>query len=128
MYVPMLVTDFVKRAVKQYGKKVGIVDGEKRFTYAEFGERVNRLSNALLSLGIEKGDRVATIEVNTHRLLEMFYAVPQIGAILLPINIRLSSDEIAYILNNAEAKCLILSEDLADVMHVLEQHSNPVLS
>ena len=116
MYVPMLITDFVRRAVKQYSKKVGIVDGEKRFTYAEFGERVNRLSSVLLSLGIEKGDRVATIEVNTHRLLEMFYAVPQIGAILLPINMRLSSDEIAYIINNAEAKCLILSEDMADLI------------
>ncbi len=116
MYVPMLVGDFLRRAVEQYSKKVGVVDGEKRFAYAELGERVNRLSNVLLSSGIKKGDRVATIEVNTHRLLEMFYGVPQIGAILLPINIRLSSDEIAYILNDAEVKCLILSEDLADLV------------
>lgn len=121
MYVPMLVTDFLRKAVKQYGRKVGVVDGEKRFTYAEFGERVNRLSNALLSLGIKKGDRVATIEVNTHRLLEMYYAVPQIGAILLPINVRLSTREIAYILNDAEAKCLVLSEDLA---HLVEPIKN----
>jgi len=120
MYVPMLVTDFIRRAVKQYGKKIGVVDGEKRFTYAELGVRVNRLSNALLSLGIEKRDRVAVIEVNTHRLLEMFYAVPQIGAILLPINIRLSAEEIAYILNDAEAKCLVLSEDLADLVEPIK--------
>jgi len=120
MYVPMLITDFLRRAVKQYGKKVGVVDGERRFTYAEFGERVNRLSNALLSLGIEKGDRVATIEVNTHRLLEMYYGVPQIGAVLLPINVRLSPGEIAYILNDAEARCLILNEDLAPLVEPIE--------
>jgi len=120
MYVPMLVTDFLRRAVKQYGKKVGVVDGKRRFTYAEFGERVNRLSNALLSLGIDKGDRVATIEVNTHRLLEMYYGVPQIGAVVLPINIRLSTREIAYILNDAEARCLILNEDLAHLVEPIK--------
>jgi len=120
MYVPMLVTDFLRRALKQYGRKVGVVDGERRFTYAEFGQRVNRLSNGLLSLGIEKGDRVASIEVNTHRLLEMYYGVPQIGAVLLPINIRLSTREIAYILNDAEASCLILNEDLANLLEPIK--------
>ena len=79
MYVPMLITDFLRRAVLHYGKKVGVVDGERRFTYAEFGQRVNRLSNALLSLGMEKGDRVATIEVNTHRLLEMIMESLRLG-------------------------------------------------
>ena len=56
MFVPLLVTDFLRRAVKEYGKKVGVVDGEKRFTYAQFGERVNRLSNSLLKMGIKTGE------------------------------------------------------------------------
>jgi len=126
MYVPMLITDFLRRAVLHYGKKVGVVDGERRFTYAEFGQRVNRLSNALLSLGMEKGDRVATIEVNTHRLLEMYYGVPQIGAVLLPINIRLSTREIAYILNNAEARCLILNQDLTHLVEPIKEELKTV--
>lgn len=116
MFVPLLVTDFLKRAVKEYGKKVGVVDQEKRFTYAQLGERVNRLANGLLTLGIKKGDRVAVIDMNTHRLLEMYYGVPQIGAILLPINIRLTSKEISYILNDSEAKCLLVNQDMVNLV------------
>jgi fatty-acyl-CoA synthase len=118
MFIPLLVTDFVKRAARHYGKKVGVVDGEKRFTYAQFGERVNRLSNALLSLGIKKGDRVAVLDTNSHRLLEMYYGIPQIGAILLPINIRLLAKDIAYVLNDSEARCLIVNQDLANLVEV----------
>lgn len=118
MFVPLLATDFFKRAVDQYGKKVGIIDGEKRFTYAQFGERANRLSNGLLSLGIKKGDRVAVIDTNSHRLFEMYYAVPQIGAVLLPINIRFAAKEVSYVLNDAEAKCLIVNEDME---HLVEK-------
>jgi fatty-acyl-CoA synthase len=112
MFVPLLATDFFERAVEQYGKKVGVIDGEKRFTYSQFGERANRLSNGLLSLGIEKGDRVAVIDINSHRLFEMYYAVPRIGAVLLPINIRFAAKEVSYVLNDAEAKCLIVNQDM----------------
>jgi fatty-acyl-CoA synthase len=118
MFVPLLVTDFSRKAAKQYWKKVGVVDGEKRFTYAQFGERVNRLSNSLLNLGIKKGDRVAVIDTNSHRLLEMYFGIPQIGAILLPINIRLTPKDIAYVLNDSEAKCLIVNQDLVHMVIV----------
>ena len=64
MFVPLLITDFLGRAIRQYGKKVGVVDEEKRFTYAQFGERVNRLSHALIHMGVRKGDRVAALEIN----------------------------------------------------------------
>jgi fatty-acyl-CoA synthase len=116
MFVPLLVNDFLGRAVRHYGKKVAVVDEGKRFTYAQLGERVNRLSNGLLDLGIKKGDRVAVVDVNTHRLLEMYYGVPQIGAILLPINIRLTPQEISYVLNDSEAKCLFLNEEMANLV------------
>jgi len=112
MFVPMLITDFVKRAEKQYPRKIGIVDGQKRFTYSEYAERTRKLSNALLNLGVKKGDRVAFIEYNTHRLLEAFYGVPQIGAILLFINIRLSPKDIAYILNDSEASYIAVNTQL----------------
>lgn len=116
MYVPLLTTDFLRKAVHQYGKKIGVVDREKRFTYTQFGERVNRLSNALLGMGIKKGDRVAVIDTNSHRLLELHFGVPQIGAILLPINIRLSPKEITYVLNDSGAQCLVINEDMADLI------------
>ena len=116
MYVPLLATDFLRKAVQQYGKKTGVVDGDKRFTYARFGERVNRLSNALIKMGIKKGDRVAVIDTNSHRLLELHFGVPQIGAILLPINIRLTPREITYVLNDSGARLLVVNEDMVDLV------------
>jgi len=112
----MLVSDFVRRAERQYGPKIGVVDGVKRFTYIEYAERTRRLSNAMLELGIKKGDRVAFIDHNTHRLLEGFYGIPQIGAILLFINIRLSPTDIAFILNDAGAVCVVINEELAGLI------------
>ena len=106
----------MKRAVSQYGKKVGVVDGDKRFTYAQFGKRINRLSNALVDMGVRKGDRVGVIDMNTHRLLELHFGVPQIGAILLPINIRLSPREIAYVLKDSGTRVLVINEDLASLV------------
>ncbi|MBN1383081.1 MAG: long-chain-fatty-acid--CoA ligase [Deltaproteobacteria bacterium] len=116
MYVPLLATDFLRHAVQQYGKKTGVVDGDKRFTYAQFGERVHRLSNALIDMGIKKGDRVAVLDTNSHRLLELHFGVPQIGAILLPINIRLSPREITYVLNDSGARCLVINEDMTGLV------------
>ncbi len=121
MFVPMLVTDFVERAEKMYGGRTAVVDGGQRFTYAEYAERTRRLSSALLELGVAKGDRVAFIDFNTHRLLEAFYGVPRIGAILLFINIRLTPADVAFILNDAEASCVIINEDLTDLLPPVSQ-------
>ena len=84
MEVPMLITDFLDRANRLYPDKVAIVDGARRFTYREFKERVDRLSNALLDLGIERGDRVCILSPNSHFFLESFYATAQTGIILVP--------------------------------------------
>src|SRR4029453_18099932 len=78
--------------------------GERRFTYAEFFERCDRWSSALQRLGVSPGDRVVTIASNSHAQLEAFYAVPQIGAVLVPINYRLADDDIAYLLSHSGAK------------------------
>ncbi len=107
MFVPLTPLEFRERAVKYYGKKVGVVDVPKRFTYLEFDERINRQANALKLLGVRPGDVVSYVNLNTHHLLEAYYAVPQIGAILNPINIRLAPAEIAYILNHAGTKVLV---------------------
>jgi fatty-acyl-CoA synthase len=71
-----------QRAVRDYGSKVGIVDGDKRFTYAQYGERCDRLSNALITLGVGRGERVAWLGYNSHQLLEAYYGVVQMGACL----------------------------------------------
>src|SRR6185503_12649445 len=97
---------FKHRAESLYANKIGIVDGKVRLTYREFGERANRLSNALISLGVRRGERVAWLGYNSHELLEAYYGVVQIGAVLLPLNIRLTPHEIAYILNDSETVAL----------------------
>src|SRR3954469_3441755 len=101
MHVPLTPIRALYRAVDLYGKKVGVVSGDHRFTYAEFGERVERLAFGLLSEGVVPGDRVAFLSFNTHALLEGYFGPPLIRAIVMPLNVRLTAVELADILNHA---------------------------
>jgi fatty-acyl-CoA synthase len=122
MITPLTPLDWKRRAVKYYPDKVAVIDGAKRFTYREFDERVNRLSNALLRAGIGKGDHVALIMPNTHQMLEAFYGIGQIGAVTVPINYRLSGDDFAYILNHSESKALIIdAEYVSSIEAILDR-------
>ena len=111
MIVNFTQSYFLRRAVKLFGNKIGVVDGPFRFKYREFDERISRLSNALIDMGIKPGDRVAVIESNSHYLLEALYGVMYIGAVLVTINVRLFPSEISYILNDSGAKVLIVHEE-----------------
>jgi fatty-acyl-CoA synthase len=115
MHVPMSPLRFLHRTVGLYPEKAAVVCSGERFTYRAFGERVNRLSHALLATGVAPGDRVAYLGLNCHRLIEGYYGIPQIGAILLCVNIRLTPEEIAYIVNDAEPSVLLVSQVLAPV-------------
>ena len=95
------------KALKLFPRKQAIVCGGKRWTYEEFGNRINRLSHCLKSFGIKKNDKVAILHPNCHIFLEAYYAIPQIGAISVPINHRLSGREIAFILQDSESRILI---------------------
>jgi fatty-acyl-CoA synthase len=80
MHVPLTPIRALYRAVDLFGKKTGVVCGDRRFTYAEFGERVERMAFGLLSEGVLPGDRVAYLSFNTHQLLEGYFAAPLIRA------------------------------------------------
>jgi acyl-CoA synthetase (AMP-forming)/AMP-acid ligase II len=82
----------------------------KKYTFAELSERVNRLANALLGLGIGKGDVVAILQVNCSQFTEAYYAVAKIGGIFEPLNFRAKQDELTYMLDNSEAKVLLVGE------------------
>src|SRR6266567_1017795 len=86
-------------------------EGDERFTYGRFFERCDRWSSALQALGVKAGDRVVYIAPNTHAQLESFYAVPQIGAVLVPVNFRLTPDDFAYIINHCGARVVCAHED-----------------
>src|SRR5262245_45781991 len=98
MEVPLTPLEFARRTRSLYADREALVDGSLRLTYAQFFERADRWSAALQALGVEPGDRVAYVAPNTHAQLTSFYAVPQLGAVLVPINYRLSADEFAYII------------------------------
>ena len=102
-----------------FADHVGVVCGEKQFTYGEFGERCRRLASGLRRRGIEPGDRVAFLSLNTHRLLEGYFGVPLAGAILLPLNVRLTPAELAGILNDAGARLLFFEPDFAPLVEAL---------
>lgn len=112
MHVPMLINDFLKRAVYLYPQKVAVIEGDKRITYRELQFRVNRLANALIGLGVKKGDRVAYLSPNTLAMFEGFYAVMQIGAIMVPLNTRLIPDDYEYIINHCGANVICVDADL----------------
>ncbi|HUI42908.1 MAG TPA: long-chain-fatty-acid--CoA ligase [Terriglobia bacterium] len=119
MILPLTPVRFKRHASRIYGRKTGVVCEGERFTYSEFNERCDRLSSALLSLGLAAGDRVAFLSFNCHRLLEAYYGVPQIGAILLPLNIRLSREELAYILNDAAPRVLCFDPEFQPLVDAL---------
>jgi fatty-acyl-CoA synthase len=111
METPLTPLEFARRARKLYGDREAVVDGDLRLTYAEFLDRCDRWSAALQKLGVKKGDRVAYIAPNTHEQLESFYAVPQTGAVLVPINYRLTPDDFVYITTHSGSKVLCVHPD-----------------
>ena len=111
MNIPLTPVRFLERALKIYGNKTGVICGDDRFTYKQYGERVNRLSNALKAMGVKSGDRVSYLGYNCHRLLESFFGIPQIGAVLVPLNIRLLADDFNFILNESAPKVLFMDRD-----------------
>jgi fatty-acyl-CoA synthase len=119
MQVPLLVNDFLRRAAELYPDKIAVVDGELRYDYREFQARANRLSNALLSLGIRKGDRVCILSPNSHFFLESFYGTSQIGAILVPLNYRLVAADHAYILQHAGVKAVLVDWEYTGVVDAI---------
>jgi acyl-CoA synthetase (AMP-forming)/AMP-acid ligase II len=108
MFEPFLPVNFLRRAARLFPDKTAVIDGERRYTYRTLAARVNRLANALRQLGVTKGDKVAVLSPNSHRMLEAFFAVPQLGAILTPLNYRLTTPEFAYILDHSETKVVLV--------------------
>src|SRR3954468_14249559 len=116
MEVPLTPLEFARRSRALYPDREAVVDGSLRLTYAQFFDRCDRWSAALQALGVKAGDRVAYISPNTHAQLESFYAVPQTGAVLVPINYRLSADDFAYIINHSGASVLCVHSDYLDAV------------
>jgi fatty-acyl-CoA synthase len=140
MNYPLTLTHFFERTRRLFGKKMlatrvpGV--GLARSTYADFADRTERLAGALAALGVKKGDRVGTFAWNSSRHLEVYFAAPLMGAVLHTVNIRLSAQDITYIVNHAGDRVLIVDascwptlapirKDLKTVEHVIVMKDSP---
>jgi len=89
----------------------------KKYSFADLSQRVNRLANALLGLGVEKGDRVAILQVNCNQYVEAYYAVAKIGAIFVPLNFRAKQDELVHMLNHSESNVLFVGQRYLEMVN-----------
>jgi fatty-acyl-CoA synthase len=136
MIIPLTPLRFLRYSSQQFPARTAVVCGDQRFTYAQFSDRTARQAGALRSLGMQSGERVAFLSANCHRLLEGYYGVVEAGCVLLPLNVRLASQELGYILNDAEASVLFFEEqflplvesfrkDLSSVKHFIPLDFKP---
>ncbi|MBC2717795.1 MAG: long-chain fatty acid--CoA ligase [Desulfobacteraceae bacterium] len=117
------VTSILRHAAKSFGRQEVVSirpDGTKlRFTYKEIYSRVKRLGNALTTIGAEVGDRIGVLDWNSHRHLEAYYGIPGIGSVLLLLNIRLTPQDLGYVVNHAEAKYIMVDETLIPIAEAI---------
>jgi len=111
--------EFARRTRRLHPDREAVVDGDLRLTYRDLFDRCDRWSAALQAMGVGRGDRVAYIAPNTHAQLESFYAVPQLGAVLVPINYRLSGDDFAYIIGHSGARIVCAGRDHLDAVDAI---------
>lgn len=107
----LLIKNIIETPLARNSKNEIVYKGEKRFTYDELYKRVCRLANALSEMGVKKGDTVAVMDYDSNRYLELYFAVPMIGAVLHTVNIRLSPEQIVYTIEHAEDDVMFIHSD-----------------
>jgi acyl-CoA synthetase (AMP-forming)/AMP-acid ligase II len=108
------IFSFIKRNAKIYGNRIALISGNERITHRQFLEKVNQLSCGLMGAGVEKGDRIAILSQNSLEYVYLSGAAAKIGAIILPINWRLDSEEIKYIISDGTPKIMFVSSEFQD--------------
>src|SRR5918998_3844062 len=113
--------DFLRRSAYMFPDKTAVVYGDRRYTYREFEERVNRLASRLRDSGLQKGGRVAFLCPTTPPMLEGTFAVPAAGLVLVAINNRLSAGEIEYIVEHSKAKMVFVDYELEELLEGVDE-------
>ena len=114
--VPLTPIAHLDRAASAFADRTAYIGGERRYTYREMQARCERLAGALQQIGVASGDVVSVLAPNTNVLLEAHFGVPMAGAVLNALNTRLSGDELAYIVGHADARVLIVDDELMDLV------------
>jgi acyl-CoA synthetase (AMP-forming)/AMP-acid ligase II len=126
MRVPLTTGDFLARAATAYAPRTGVIDEPAQpapslgtATYGDIAARVTALQAGLDELGIDRGERVAVVSHNAARLLELFYAVPSSGRVLVPVNFRLRTEEVRYIVEHSGASVLLVDQEVDEPLREL---------
>lgn len=122
----MYITQSLKRAVQINGQGIATIDGDRQQTWQQFANRVTKLASAFQTLGLAQGDRIAILSLNSDRYLEVYYAVPWFGGVIVPLNTRLALPELVYMLNDAGATCLLLDDAFAALAPELQRQLETV--
>jgi fatty-acyl-CoA synthase len=112
---------FLRRSAYMFPDKTAVVHGDRRYTYKEFEERVNRLASRLKDAGFQKGDRIAFLCLNTPPMLEGTFGVPAAGLVMVPINTRLSAGEVEYIVEHSGAKMVFADAELEELLEGVDE-------
>ncbi|MDO8532382.1 MAG: long-chain-fatty-acid--CoA ligase [Dehalococcoidia bacterium] len=122
----MLTTEFLTIASAICPDKEAVVFESRHLTFADLNDRTNRLANALRGLGVGKGDRLAVLQVNCNEVVETYFAAAKLGAVWSPLNFRARADELSYMINNAEARALLVGKRYWDTAHSMRPHLKTV--
>src|SRR4029450_1961955 len=111
METPLTPLEFARRTRRLYPEREAVVDGDLRLSYEQFFDRWDAWSGALQAPGGKKNERAPDTAPNTHAQLASFYAVPQIGSVLVPLNYRLTADDFAYLIQHSGARVVCADID-----------------
>jgi len=117
----LLLGELIARNARKFPDKEAVIFGDTRLTYREFNGRINRLAHAFQDMQVGKGDKVALLMFNCNQYLECYFALGKIGGVAVPLNFRLHSDEIAYIVNNADAVAFVVGEQFIDTIRGIQK-------
>lgn len=117
---PLLIKSLLETPIVRNSQNEIVYKGEKRFTYAELHKRICQLAGALTAMGVKKGDTVAVMDYDSHRYLELYFAVPMIGAVLHTVNIRLSPEQILYTIDHAEDDVIFIHADFLPLLEAVK--------
>ena len=116
----MNLGQLLKINAKKFPNTIVLKDSQRAFTYPEANQRVNKLAHSLLSFGLEKGDKVAVLMENSIEIIELYLATAKTGLVIVPINFRLLSEEVEYIVSNSDAKAFVVDEEFTPIVDAVK--------
>jgi fatty-acyl-CoA synthase len=118
---PLIIKKLLNTPLINSPEREIVYADKHRYNYVALNERIHRLANGLEQIGVQAGDTVAVFDYDCHRYLECFFAIPMMGAVLQTVNWRLSTDQILYTLNHAEASLIIINADFLPILQEIWQ-------